>query len=199
MPGQPATDSPRGRPRRREVDDRILAVTLELLAAHGYSALTLEAVGKAAGVTRPTIYRRWPGKPALVAHALAAGMPPLSTPDTGDALSDLLDIAVDFITTFAESCYASAAFVLHAEARHDAELAEQLFGSYLAPRAVLVHGLIERAQLAGQLRSDLAPDLVRDILFGPLIYRWLVAGQPMDRPVARQLVEISCRALVPIS
>ncbi|MGV9411262.1 TetR/AcrR family transcriptional regulator [Nocardia sp. NPDC003693] len=198
MPGQDPLDPPaRGRPRRPDIDHDIVRATLNILAAQGYSALSLEAVAKAAGVTRPTIYRRWPGKAALVAHALAAGLPPLPAPDTGDPLADLKSVATDFITAFTESAYAPIAFVLHAEARHDPDLASQLFASYLEPRALAVHTLIERAQRAGALRPDLSPDLVRDLLFGPLVYRWLVAGQPMDRPAAHELVELACRALTP--
>ncbi|MGX1807434.1 TetR/AcrR family transcriptional regulator [Nocardia sp. NPDC055321] len=198
MPGQDPLDPPaRGRPRRPDIDHDIVRATLNILAAQGYSALSLEAVAKAAGVTRPTIYRRWPGKAALVAHALSAGLPPLPTPDTGDPLADLKSVATDFITAFTESPYAPIAFVLHAEARHDPDLASQLFASYLEPRALAVHTLIERAQRAGALRPDLSPDLVRDLLFGPLVYRWLVAGQPMDRPAAQELVELACRALTP--
>ncbi|MEU0539335.1 TetR/AcrR family transcriptional regulator [Nocardia sp. NPDC005978] len=198
MPSQdPAAPPPRGRPRRPGIDHDILRATLNILAAQGYSALSLEAVAKAAGVTRPTIYRRWPGKAALVAHALAAGLPPLAAPDTGDPLADLRTVATNFITAFTESPHAPVTFVLHAEARHDPELANHLFASYLAPRAAAVHTLITRAQATTQLRADLAPDLIRDLIFGPLVYRWLVAGEPMTRAAADQLVELSCRAVAP--
>lgn len=187
--------SARGRPRSREIGDRIVAATLALLAESGYSALTLEGIAKAAGVARPTIYRRWPGKAALVADVLADSIPPLVLPDTGDAVGDLMTAAVEFIVTMSESPYGPVAYGLLAEAHHDDELANHLQRAYVAARVVSVLGLIERAQHAGRLAGDIPPDVVRDIVFGPLIFRWLVAGQPMDRCNARRLVEIAFRAV----
>ena len=54
-----------GRPRDAGRDKAILAATLAILQDRGYHALTIEGVAAAAGVGRPTIYRRWPSKPAL--------------------------------------------------------------------------------------------------------------------------------------
>ena len=51
-------------------DEAILAATLAILQERGYQALTIEGVAAAAGVGRPTIYRRWPSKPALAVAAL---------------------------------------------------------------------------------------------------------------------------------
>ena len=59
-----------GRPRDARHDQAILAATLEILQEQGYGGLTIEGVAARAGVGRPTIYRRWPSKPALVVAAL---------------------------------------------------------------------------------------------------------------------------------
>ena len=48
-----------------------LAATLELLADDGFGPLTVEAVATRAGVGKATIYRRFPGRDALVADSLA--------------------------------------------------------------------------------------------------------------------------------
>ncbi|MFI1917009.1 TetR/AcrR family transcriptional regulator [Nocardia sp. NPDC020380] len=196
MPSQPPPyHTPgRGRPRRDDIDQRITAATIALLAEHGYAALTLEAVATAAGVTRPTIYRRWSGKAALAAGALAATVPPLDAADTGDALADLCALAVVFATTITGTGYAATFFALQAEARHDPELAEQVCLTHLGPPAVAVTELIQRGQRAGRIQPGLAPEVVRDLIFGPLIYRWMVAGQPIDPATARELVDTASRA-----
>ena len=51
-----------GRPRDVRNDTRILEATSAILFEKGYAGLTIDGVAAAAGVSRPTIYRRWPSK-----------------------------------------------------------------------------------------------------------------------------------------
>lgn len=186
---------PRGRPRDNAIDDRVTQATLTLLAAHGYSALTLDAVAKEAGVTRPTLYRRWSGKAALVVAALGAAAPPLVASSTSDALADLRETAVDFIVRLGESGYAGTIFAVHAEARHDPELAALVFGTYLLPRAILIDDIISRARKQGTIRADLSNGMVRDLVFGPLVYNWLVVGEVPGRDGVGSLADAALRAV----
>ena len=61
-----------GRPREQRADRAIVAATLEIFAEDGYHGLSMEAVAARAGVSKATIYRRWPGKRDLVFDALAS-------------------------------------------------------------------------------------------------------------------------------
>ena len=56
----------RGRPRNPANDAAILNAARDILATHGFDALTFEAVAQAAGISRVSIYRRWPSKAHLV-------------------------------------------------------------------------------------------------------------------------------------
>ncbi|HET7434574.1 MAG TPA: helix-turn-helix domain-containing protein [Thermoanaerobaculia bacterium] len=60
----------RGRPRRTESDAEILDAARELLRTRRYGAITLDEIGRAAGVAKTTIYRRWSSKAALVAEVV---------------------------------------------------------------------------------------------------------------------------------
>lgn len=62
-----------GRPRDPAVDEVIIKATRRRLVLDGYSKMTLGDIASDAGVTRPTLYRRWPGKFELVADALDYG------------------------------------------------------------------------------------------------------------------------------
>src|SRR3954454_6219763 len=67
----------RGRPRSERVRAAILAAANRLLEAGSVRELTIEAGAHEAGVGKPTVYRRWPTKAALVMDAfLAAAAPP---------------------------------------------------------------------------------------------------------------------------
>ena len=59
-----------GRPRDPQVDASIRAATLELLVEDGYQATTIQAVARRAGVSAPSIYRRWSSKAELVEAAV---------------------------------------------------------------------------------------------------------------------------------
>jgi TetR/AcrR family transcriptional regulator, mexJK operon transcriptional repressor len=59
-----------GRPTRAEaveIDRRIQAVAVESFVSNGFDGTTMEAVAAAAGVTRRTLYARFPDKEALFA------------------------------------------------------------------------------------------------------------------------------------
>jgi AcrR family transcriptional regulator len=71
----------------------VLAATLDELAVSGYAALSIEAIAARAGVSRTTVYRRWPTKPDLVRAALLSlntERPP--PPDTGSVRQDIVEI-----------------------------------------------------------------------------------------------------------
>ena len=79
-----------GRPRDPGYDKTILDATLEILFDKGYAGLTIDGVAARTGVGRPTIYRRWSSKPALVIAALTQSVGLSPTPDTGALRDDLL-------------------------------------------------------------------------------------------------------------
>lgn len=60
----------RGRPRESGKDEQILRAALDILRSDGYDGMSVDAVARAAGVTRPTVYRRWPTKEDLATAAV---------------------------------------------------------------------------------------------------------------------------------
>src|SRR5262245_61430035 len=62
-----------GRPRNPALDEAIILATRARLVQDGYSRMTLGDIAADAGVSRPTLYRRWNNKFELVADALDYG------------------------------------------------------------------------------------------------------------------------------
>jgi AcrR family transcriptional regulator len=81
--------TPLGRPRDPRIEKAVLDAARELLLHVGYGRLSFDLLARRAGVTRPTIYRRWPSKAHLVHEAIftrdAKGM----GRDSGDFEKDL--------------------------------------------------------------------------------------------------------------
>lgn len=91
------SDTPsRGRPRDSEITAAILATTLDHLAHVGYSAMSLAQIARDAGVTKPTIYRRWACKADLATAALMTIQAAEAPASTGTLRSDLVVLVQNF-------------------------------------------------------------------------------------------------------
>lgn len=55
--------------------DRVLETALDLVGRHGLAALSMDELAGAAGVSRATVYRLFPGKPALFRELVRAFSP----------------------------------------------------------------------------------------------------------------------------
>ncbi len=55
-----------------DIGNRILDAAASCVLAYGVDRVTLAEIARRAGVSRPTIYRRWPDTPALLAALLTA-------------------------------------------------------------------------------------------------------------------------------
>ena len=66
----------RGRPRSKELDASILTATLELASEVGINGMSMDELAQRAGVSKASIYRRWPSKELLVIDALRSAMGP---------------------------------------------------------------------------------------------------------------------------
>jgi AcrR family transcriptional regulator len=100
---QPAHPT-RGRPRDPSRGEAILKATIELLAEVGYEGTSIDAVAARAGVSKPTIYRRWPdGKEQLVSAAVASCKEDAPVPDTGTLRGDLVALLEHMIAGMREN------------------------------------------------------------------------------------------------
>src|ERR1700685_960189 len=62
-----------GNPRVRRTRMRILTAARELLSEVGPAGLTYSLLAERAGVTRQTLYRHWPARPALLVDLILPG------------------------------------------------------------------------------------------------------------------------------
>jgi AcrR family transcriptional regulator len=73
------------------VEEAVFDATLGLLASRDYREINMEALAERAGVSRTTIYRRWPSKAAVVSAAVSSlYLDRVEVPDTGSLSRDLV-------------------------------------------------------------------------------------------------------------
>ena len=180
MSAEPASRAP-GRPRSAEADAAIIGATLEALRDEGFRGLSVEGVRQRAGVGKATLYRRFPSKNDLVRAAIASLNPDLpEPPDTGTLRGDIetvfrltYEMAVDGKTaTFGPR--------LLAESADDAEFHALFREALIEPRRAGLRIILARGRERGELRDDVDPEVVIDMLAGPVIYRILIDGGSLD-------------------
>jgi len=165
-------------PRPRTPEAPILHATIELLAEHGLAHLTVDDVAAAAGVSKATIYRRWPSRAQLIHAAMASLQQRVAEPDTGSLRGDLVALLsqlVAYLTT-QDSGRILPSFI-DAAAR-DPELAALLRATARDAR-LPYQRVITRGIERGELDGDLDVDLFIDLLMSPFIYRQHILRVPV--------------------
>lgn len=187
----------RGRPVSQESQRAVLTAAAELLDERGYAGFVVDEVARRSQVSKATIYRHWSGGfdlavAAYGAHVTAA----VPVPDTGDPTADLTELVVRIAAFYASPRGRVAAQLLAAGIDVDGGpqlLARAFFGA----RRDATVALIEGAVSAGVVRKELDPQLVVDLLFGPIVFRLFNGQEPFDERGARVLAAAGLRACRP--
>jgi AcrR family transcriptional regulator len=183
----------RGRPRSRRTEKAILKAANEVITAFGLNDMTIEGVAERAGVGKASIYRRWPSKGALafdaVVDTVLASQP---TPDTGSLQGDLQFIARSWVRAANRRRGGRTVAGLIAEVQNDPDLAtvwRERFVSRIRQERRLV---VERSIARGEIPAGSDPELILDLLYGPLYHRYLNGHLSLSdafaRGVARMVV-----------
>ena len=162
-----------GAVRSQAARSAILAAASELIARDGYDHLTIEGIAARAHVGKPTVYRWWPSKSALIAEALMDQtlLPAVITPrNTGDVMADVtewLDTVIRFATVEANALLIRS---LVAAGVENPEVTEQL-SHRLGATPDSLEGRLAAAVAAGELRPDTAVSHLTDSIVGFIILR----------------------------
>jgi AcrR family transcriptional regulator len=185
----PSATRARGRPRDPAAGHAILAATIMGLAEDGYAGLTMDGIAERAGVSKATIYRRWPSKEAVVlaaAEHLSAAVP---VPDTGTLRGDLDAIAAGLAAVFGSPTTPRLVGALVSEMVREPDLAHALRDGFLAARRSAARAALERAQERGEVPAEVDLEVPVDLLAAPFYYRALITGDPVDDGYAATVVD----------
>jgi hypothetical protein len=81
--------------------------------------------------------------------------------------------------------------------RRSPALARATREGFLAGRRAALRVVLERGVGRGELRRDLDLELALDVLGGPLFYRLLITGGPIDERLASGVVDLIMRGFGP--
>ena len=192
------TARPMGRPRDSRVDRAILEATRELIAERGVHEFRTEDVAVRAGVGKGAIYRRYPSKDELVTAAVGALVDEeIQVPDTGSTRSDLLALMAEAVELYRGSVAGRLMPSLVSAMAQRPELARAVRDGFLAGRRAALAHVLRRGIERGDLRSDLDLEFALDVFGGPLFYRLLITGGPIDEQLAEAVAELILRGFAP--
>ena len=169
-----------GRPRDPALDRAVLTAAAELLGEHGYRALTMDAVASRAGTTKPAIYRRWPGKTALIVEVLAARLPAPMPPGSGDPGADVIEAGRRLADSLADPAVRHGMTGLLAEAAGDPSITLQIREKLVRPHLDAAETAVAQAHATGLIPAWLTADLIADVVTGTVLQRVLIRGETPD-------------------
>ncbi len=182
---------PGGAPRNDATRIAVLRAGLALTAEVGYERCSIEGIARQAGTSKQTIYRWWPSKAAILQEAfeeLVAG--DLTHPDTGDARQDFRKQLTALAKVFSDPALARPLSGLIAAAQSDPDVAETMFRSLFEPRRKAAVRRLVVARERGEIDTATNPEMLVDLLYGPLYYRLLVTQARLTPAYVRRLVAV---------
>ena len=185
-------------PRAARSEQAILDATRELLAEGGVDRLTVEGVAHRAGVAKTTIYRHYRGKRELALAVLIDMVEQVvSTPDTGDTRTELVDFVDAAVRILGSTLMGRVMQGLVSDLAADPVLAKAFQERVVALRIAEADRLLARGIERGDLRPDTDVELAHELLFGPVYYRLLLSGAPLDEGLAGRVVDAVMTAFKP--
>jgi AcrR family transcriptional regulator len=181
------TEVRRGRPRVEGLDQTLLDVTLEFAGEVGLHGMSMDELAQRAGVSKATIYRRWPSKERLVLEALNQAMRPFDLIDTGSLRGDLDDYLGELARRMATGRASDVLPDLIAASVRDPNLRASL-DEYIRHRRQPLQTILVRGLERGELAVDTDVEVLIDALIGPFVYRRLLSHDPLDAAFVERLL-----------
>jgi AcrR family transcriptional regulator len=187
------SDQPKriGRPRSEAASahEAILDAVHALLQEKSVRELTMEAVAKRAGVGKPTLYKWWPSKAALVFamfHERLTTKPATLLTETVEQSirSRVRGLIVNF-----QGLFGKVMTELIAEGQNDPALMRELYDQHIGERRASIIAEIEHAKASGEFRANVDSELLVDEIIGPIYYRMLLRIAPLDEAYGDRLID----------
>lgn len=196
------TTSKMGRPRKAEVDQRVLSGAIELFIRAGWQDFSIDEVARRARVGKASVYLRWTNKEDLLFDALSSAYQPWEVTPSGSLRRDLQALVIAIIDELSID-------IGWAINRAQTELTlpprlKELCRTLIEARLKVITTLIEAAKASGELPKDAPADLVMEAVTGAamghaglLLFAGHATGDGGSSEYASRLVDFLYPALVP--
>ena len=194
---EPPSAPRRGRPRAEGAVSHaaIMDVVYELLQEKSVRDLTMEEVAKRAKVGKPTLYKWWPTKAALVMamfHERIASKRDVTVAKTAE---QAIRSKVRRFIRELNGVFGKVVADLIAEGQSEPDILRDLREQHMNQRRAATVADIERGKASGELAPDTNADLLIDSIFGSIYFRLLMRAAPLTEKYGEELVDQVLRGL----
>lgn len=168
----------RGRPRDPAADQAILDAARDLLARKGFTGTSMDEIARRAGVGKDTLYRRWKSKEDLVLHLLELiSEQTVRAPQLDDPRYALFLFLQAIRKVNLDTDLGPLIAGIVGESARNERLAAG-FQEFWEKRRRIPAALIRR--IAPPTTTDQEIEVILDHILGPMYYRLLLTGAPVD-------------------
>ncbi|MEV5506900.1 TetR/AcrR family transcriptional regulator [Streptomyces orinoci] len=163
----------RGRPRSGAVDCAVIDAVVRLLEEGvGIGDLSMERIAREAGVGKATVYRRWPGKEALMLDVLRSLDIAYDPPPAGSTVRDALVHLLELMRRRVLAKRSSAVLrTVIAQVKAHPAVWREYHDTILEARRQVFESVLRRGIAEGLIRPGADLELLTDLLVSPLLSR----------------------------
>jgi AcrR family transcriptional regulator len=170
-----------GRPRSDQAYGRILQTAMTVIREIGVARMSLDEVAARAGVSKPTIYRRWSSKTDLAVAAIVEACRPEGPPASGRPLHDIVELLSYFRTHFEAKIQLPTLGSLLQECNQTPGLLAAFRDSALRRFRAHFIELVDKAQREDLMRGSGSAAIMVEMLIGAYYARAIVGDTFSDR------------------
>jgi AcrR family transcriptional regulator len=186
--GRPRSEAPKSH-------SAIMDAVYALLQEKSVRELTMEAVAKRAGVGKPTLYKWWPSKAALIFAMFNERMVSKIEPSAAKSAEEALRVKARHLIEQFNGLFGKVIAELIAEGQSDPSVLHELNERHIGLRRASTIAEVERGKHNGEFHSDVNAELVVDAVFGPIYYRLLLQIKPITQQYVDSLIDQVLRGL----
>ena len=186
-----------GRPRSEAAVSHaaIMDAVYGLLQEKPARDLTMDAVAKRASVGKPTLYKWWPSKAALVLAMFHERLDSQFDAPVAASAEEALRNRAKHLIAQCNGLFGKVVADLIAEGQGDPSILEELYERHIRPRRASPVADIERGIASGEFVQSTDPELLADAIFAPVYIRLLLRHTALTEDYGERLID---QALVSI-
>jgi len=185
-----------GRPRRTETTSAILDAALELWMERGYHSVSIDAVAARAGVSKPTIYRRWPNRQQLLVAVSQRFVPPGEVADLGSFRDEVAAFLRERADLYGNAGIRRILASAVAASSEDEDF-HRAIQPFLDRFPAGMRTIIQRGIARGDVRADVDIELLTAMINGSFYFRSIIEHKGLDHRAADFVADLVNTAVAP--
>ncbi|MBZ9994915.1 TetR/AcrR family transcriptional regulator [Mesorhizobium sp. BH1-1-4] len=161
----------------------------ELLQGRSARDLTMEMVAKRAKVGKPTLYKWWPTKGALILAMFAERIHNKRDPVEAATAEQTIRNRVRRLIGEFNGLFGKVMAGLIAEGQSEPAILKELYQEHMWPSRAAAIAELERGKADGEFHPDINSELLVDAIIGPIYFRLLLRSAPLTEEYGEALVD----------